>query len=47
MEELRHQIKEELISKGEYIDICSEIYNMNFYGQKEYRGVPTILGHEG
>ena len=47
MEELRQQIKEELISKGEYIDICSEIYNMNFYGQKEYRVVPTILGHEG
>ena len=47
MEELRQQIKEELISKGEYIDTCSEIYNMNFYGQKEYRGVPTILGHVG
>ena len=47
MEELRQQIKEELISKGEYIDSCSEIYNMNFYGQKEYRGVPTVLGHLG
>ena len=47
MEELRQQIKEELISKGEYIDNCTEIYNMNFYGQKEYRGVPTILGHVG
>jgi len=47
MEELRQQIKEELISKGEFIDACSEIYNMNFYGQKEYRGVPTVLGHAG
>ena len=47
MEELRQQIKDELISKGEYIDNCTEIYNMNFYGQKEYRGVPTILGHAG
>ena len=47
MEELRKQIKEELISKGEFIDSCSEIYNMNFYGQKEFRGVPTILGHAG
>ena len=47
MEELRQQIKEELISKGEYIDSCNEIYNMNFYGQKEYRGVPTVLGHLG
>ena len=47
MEELRQQIKEELISKGEFIDSCSEIYNMNFYGQKEYRGVPTVLGHAG
>ena len=35
MEELRVQIKEELISKGEFIDTCSEIYNMNFYGQKD------------
>jgi hypothetical protein len=47
MEELRQQIKDELISKGEFIDACSEIYNMNFYGQKEYRGVPTVLGHAG
>ena len=47
MEELRQQIKDELISKGEFIDTCTEIYNMNFYGQKEYRGVPTILGHVG
>ena len=47
MEELRKQIKDELFSKGEYIDNCTEIYNMNFYGQKEYRGVPTILGHAG
>jgi hypothetical protein len=47
MEELRQQIKDELFSKGEYIDNCTEIYNMNFYGQKEYRGVPTILGHAG
>ena len=47
MEELRQKIKEELISKGEFIDTCSEIYNMNFYGQKDYRGVPTILGHAG
>ena len=47
MEELRVQIKEELISKGEFIDTCSEIYNMNFYGQKDYRGVPTVLGHAG
>ena len=47
MEELRQQIKDELISKGEYIDNCTEIYNMNFYGQKEFRGAPTILGHVG
>ena len=47
MEELRQQIKDELITKGEYIDNCTEIYNMNFYGQKEYRGVPTVLGHAG
>ena len=47
MEELRIQIKEELISKGEFIDSCNEIYNMNFYNQKELRGVPTILGHAG
>ena len=47
MEELRQKIKEELITKGEFIDSCSEIYNMNFYGQKDYRGVPTILGHTG
>ena len=47
MEELRLQIKDELISKGEFIDSCNEIYNMNFYGQKEFRGVPTILGHSG
>ena len=47
MEELKVQIKEELISKGEFIDNCNEIYNMNFYSQKELRGVPTILGHAG
>ena len=47
MEELKAQIKEELISKGEFIDSCNEIYNMNFYGQKDLRGVPTILGHSG
>ena len=47
MEELKIQIKEELISKGEFIDSCNEIYNMNFYSQKELRGVPTILGHAG
>ena len=47
MEELRQQIKEELITKGEFIESCSEIYNMNYYGQKEFRGVPTILGHAG
>ena len=47
MEELRIQIKQELISKGEFIDACNEIYNMNFYNQKELRGVPTILGHAG
>ena len=47
MEELKIQIKDELISKGEFIDSCNEIYNMNFYAQKEFRGVPTILGHAG
>ena len=47
MEELKIQIKDELISKGEFIDSCNEIYNMNFYSQKELRGVPTILGHAG
>jgi len=47
MEELKIQIKDELISKGEFIDSCNEIYNMNFYAQKELRGVPTILGHAG
>ena len=47
MEELKIQIKEELISKGEFIDSCNEIYNMNFYSQKEFKGVPTILGHSG
>ena len=47
MEELKAQIKEELISKGEFVDSCNEIYNMNFYGQKDFRGVPTILGHIG
>ena len=47
MEELKIQIKDELISKGEFIDSCNEIYNMNFYSQKEFRGVPTILGHSG
>ena len=47
MEELKIQIKEELISKGEYIDSCNEIYNMNFYSQKDFKGVPTILGHTG
>ena len=47
MEELRQQIKEELITKGEFIESCNEIYNMNFYGQKDFRGVPTILGHAG
>ena len=47
MEELRIQIKDELISKGEFIDSCNEIYNMNFYNQKDLRGVPTILGHSG
>ena len=47
MEELRQQIKEELITKGEFIESCSKIYNMNYYGQKEFRGVPTILGHAG
>ena len=43
MEELRQQIKDELISKGEYIDNCTEIYNMNFYGQKEFRGRMIFL----
>ena len=47
MEELRQQIKDELLSKGEFVDSCNEIYNMNFYAQKELRGVPTILGHAG
>ena len=47
MEELKVQIRDELISKGEFIDTCNEIYNMNFYSQKELRGVPTILGHIG
>ena len=47
MEELKTQIKEELLSKGEFIDSCQEIYNMNFYNQKDLRGVPTILGHSG
>ena len=47
MEELRIQIKDELLSKGEFIDTCNEIYNMNFYNQKDLRGVPTILGHSG
>ena len=47
MEELKAQIKDELISKGEFVDLCNEIYNMNFYGQKDFRGVPTILGHIG
>ena len=47
MEELRIQIKQELISKGEFIDTCNEIYNMNFYTQKDLKGVPTILGHAG
>ncbi len=47
MEELRQQIKDELLSKGEFIDSCNEIYNMNFYSQKELKGVPTIMGHAG
>ena len=47
MEELRQQIKEELLSKGEFVDACNEIYNMNFYAQKELKGVPTIMGHAG
>ena len=47
MEELKLQIKEELLSKGEFIDSCNEIYNMNFYSQKDLKGVPTILGHAG
>ena len=47
MEELRQQIKDELLSKGEFVDACNEIYNMNFYGQKELKGVPTIMGHAG
>jgi hypothetical protein len=47
MEELRQQIKDELLSKGEFVDTCNEIYNMNFYGQKELKGVPTIMGHAG
>ena len=47
MEELRKQIKDELLSKGEFVDACNEIYNMNFYGQKELKGVPTIMGHAG
>ena len=47
MEELRQQIKDELLSKGEFVDACNEIYNMNFYDQKELKGVPTIMGHAG
>ena len=47
MEQLKTQIKEDLISKGEYVDSCSDIYNMNYYGQKEFKGVPTVLGHSG
>ena len=40
MKEIKDLIKEDLISKGEYVDVTNEIYNIYGYNIKDTKCVP-------
>ena len=47
MEEIKDLIKEDLISKGEYVDDTNEIYNIYGYNIKDTKCVPLVGNHFG
>ena len=47
MEEIKGKIRAELGVKGEFVDVCGEIYNSCGYEQKDVKCAPTVLGHAG
>ena len=47
MEEIKDLIKDELISKGEYVDDTNEIYNIVGYNIKDTKCVPLVGSHYG
>ena len=47
MEEIKDLIKDDLISKGEYVDDTNEIYNIVGYNLKDTKCVPLLGNHFG
>lgn len=47
LEELKTQIRNELLVNGQFVDDCNEIYNITGYHQKNIKSVQAIGGHIG
>lgn len=47
LEELKNQIRNELLVNGQFVDDCNEIYNITGYHQKNVKSVQAVGGHIG